>query len=191
MRREGRTPLWSPVRSNTIHKLHKTCGAIGSSKCLEFAELSPYNRRALASLHPKGATGSIESASRPLEFNAEILDESGNEPRPATRPSHGERSEGEEPAGGVGPGGWPQATRKDTGRAAGNVDTPSIIVGEPLVRRKSARLARRTAAAVPKRERRHKECAETEGARATWTSRRAYWGPAHNRSKLPSDPAMS
>ena len=56
-----------------------------------------------------------------------------------------------------------------------------IIVGEPLVRRKpamrpamSARLARRTAAAVPKRERRHKECAETEGARATGTSRRAY-----------------
>ena len=129
MRREGRTPLWSPVRSNTIHKLHKTCGAIGSSKCLEFAELSPYNRRALASLHPKGATGSIESASRPLEFNAEILDESGNEPRPATRPSHGERSEGEEPAGGVGPGGWPQATCKDTGRAAGNVDTPSSRCG--------------------------------------------------------------
>ena len=36
-----------------------------------------------------------------------------------------------------------------------------IIVGEPLVRRRSARLARRMAAAVPKRERerRHKECA--------------------------------
>ncbi|UEO00442.1 hypothetical protein A9R16_003305 [Acidiferrobacter thiooxydans] len=45
------------------------------------------------------------------------------------RPSHGERSEGEEPAGpavrpamGVGPGGWPQATCKD-------IDTPSSHCG--------------------------------------------------------------
>ena len=45
------------------------------------------------------------------------------------RPSHGERSEGEEPAGGVESGGWPQATCKDTGRAAGNVDTPSSRCG--------------------------------------------------------------
>ena len=52
------------------------------------------------------------------------------------------------------------------GHLAKDIDTPSIIVGEPLVRRKpamrpamSARLARRMAAAVPKRERRHKECA--------------------------------
>ncbi|WP_420909770.1 DUF7673 family protein [Acidiferrobacter thiooxydans] len=45
------------------------------------------------------------------------------------RPSHGERSDGEEPAGpavrpamGVGPGGWPQATCKD-------IDTPSSHCG--------------------------------------------------------------
>ena len=71
--------------------------------------------------------------------------------------------------------------RVAAGHLAKDIDTPSIIVGEPLVRRKpamrpamSARLARRMAAAVPKRERRHKECAETEGARATGMSRRAY-----------------
>ena len=93
------------------------------------------------------------------------------------RPSHGERSEGEEPAGGVESGGWPQATCKDTGRAAGNVDTPSHYCG-----RASCAPEKRTARPQDGRGRAEAGAGaeaqrvrlKTEGARATGTSRRAY-----------------
>ncbi len=57
------------------------------------------------------------------------------------RPSHGERSEDEEPAGGVG------SLQVAAGHLQGHRYAVQLFVGEPFVRRKSARLDRRTAAA--------------------------------------------
>ena len=98
------------------------------------------------------------------------------------RPSHGERSEGEEPAGpamrpamGVGPGGWPQATCKDTGRAAGNVDTPSSHGGRASCAPETGHAAGNERTARPRDGRGRAEAGaeaqrvrlKTEGARAT------------------------
>ncbi len=105
----------------------------------------------------------------------------------AERVREGAQHRGEEPAGGVGPGGWCEATCKDTSRSAGNVDTPSSQCGRASSCATETRTARPQdgrgqpplcGGGIAQRSGEILNCAETshaagnvEGARETWTSR--------------------
>ena len=74
------------------------------------------------------------------------------------------------------PGGWPQATCKDTGRAAGNVDTPSSRCGRASCAPETGHAAGNERTARPQDGRGRAEAGaeaqrvrlKTEGARATY-----------------------
>ncbi len=161
------------VRPKPGHGAHRTTLTAGRYQTTG-APRCPY-RTAHAALSPESFF--VFSIAEPI-----TVPESGAKPVSHHRPSHGERSEGEEPAGpamrpamGVGPGGWPQATCKDTGRAAGNVDTPSSHGGRASCAPETGHAAGNERTARPRDGRGRAEAGaeaqrvrlKTEGARAT------------------------
>ena len=104
----------------TFGKLDQTAAAMSDNEAAE--RLNETRKKLFQSINRRSRHAAYNPGPCPLGDSFRLKPELELTGLPTRRPSHGERSEGEEPAGGVGPGGWPQATCKD-------IDTPSSHCG--------------------------------------------------------------